>query len=86
MAGLPWLWRSWAAAASILAIPAAALGIELGQMLLPGKYPDTTDWFLESLGGVMGYALFRVIRARLTVPRQRRGEGGRHPSGREKRP
>jgi glycopeptide antibiotics resistance protein len=86
VAGLPWLWRSWAAAASILAIPAAALGIELGQMLLPGKYPDTTDWFLESLGGVMGYALFRVIRARLTVPRQRRGEGGRHPSGREKRP
>jgi glycopeptide antibiotics resistance protein len=38
------------------------LGIELGQMLLPGKFPDTTDWFLESLGGCLGYIVFKWIR------------------------
>jgi len=47
-----------------------ALGIELGQVLLPGKYPDTTDWFLESLGGILGYVLLRIIRMRLQ-PRPR---------------
>ncbi len=85
VAGLPWLWRNWAAAASILLILVVPLGIELGQVLLPGKFPDTTDWFLESLGGVLGYALSRAMRARPTAPRRRRAEGGRHPSGREKR-
>jgi len=64
VAGLPWLWRGWAAAASILLVLAVPLGIELGQVLLPGKYPDTTDWFLESLGGLLGYMLFRMIRRR----------------------
>jgi len=42
-----------------------ALGIELGQVLLPGKYPDTTDWFLESVGGLLGYVLFRLARNKL---------------------
>jgi glycopeptide antibiotics resistance protein len=65
VAGLPWMWRGWAAAASIIAILVAALGLELGQVLLPGKFPDTTDWFLESLGGILGYGLFRVFRARV---------------------
>jgi glycopeptide antibiotics resistance protein len=60
--GLPWLWRSYAAAASMMFILAAALAIELGQVLLPSKYPDTTDWFLESLGGILGYVLLRIIR------------------------
>jgi glycopeptide antibiotics resistance protein len=64
--GLPWLWRGYAAAASILAIIVTALAIELGQVLLPGKFPDTTDWFLESLGGVAGYVVFRTIRVRLS--------------------
>jgi len=62
VAGLPWLWRGWAAAASIIAILATALGIELGQVLLPDKYPDTTDMLLESLGGLIGYGVFRLIR------------------------
>jgi glycopeptide antibiotics resistance protein len=53
------------AAASILAILVTALGIELGQVMLPGKIPDTTDWFLESMGGVMGYALASLLRQRL---------------------
>jgi len=55
---------------SISVIVMIALGIELGQMLLPGKFPDTTDWFLESLGGILGYVLLRIIRTRLaTAPR-----------------
>jgi glycopeptide antibiotics resistance protein len=48
-----------------------ALGIELGQVRLPGKHPDTTDWFLESLGGILGYVLFRMVRSKLKpVPRE----------------
>jgi glycopeptide antibiotics resistance protein len=38
---------------------------------LPGKHPDTTDWFLESLGGILGYVLSRIIRARLSKPARR---------------
>lgn len=62
VSGLSWRWRGYAAAISLLAILCVALGIELGQVLLPGKYPDTTDWLLESVGGVAGYLGFRVLR------------------------
>jgi glycopeptide antibiotics resistance protein len=62
--GLSWRWRSYAAAASLLGITATALGIELGQVLLPEKVADTTDWFLESLGGWLGYLVFRAFRRR----------------------
>jgi glycopeptide antibiotics resistance protein len=78
--GLPWTWRGYAAAGAMLAIVATALGIELGQVLLPGKFPDTTDWFLESLGGILGYALFRMASGRLSAAGRRRntGPGARH--------
>lgn len=62
--GLPWLWRPYAAFASFLVILAAAVGIELGQVLLPGKFPDTTDMVLECLGGYIGYVLFRLFRTK----------------------
>lgn len=76
--GLSRYWRKAAAAASMLLILAAALGIELGQMLLPGKFPDTTDVLLEALGAFMGYGLFRRLapgtrpaaRARHAAPEQ----------------
>ena len=61
-----------------------ALGIELGQVLLPGKYPDTTDWFLESLGCILGYVLLRIIRARLSKPVRHQTQPRRHGSRREK--
>jgi len=64
VSGLSWRWRGYAAAASLLAVTGISLGIELGQVLLPGKYPDTTDWSLESVGGMLGYLLFRMIRNR----------------------
>lgn len=65
--GLPWLWRSYAAGAANLAIITVPLGIELGQVMLPDKIPDTTDWILESLGGGLGYLVFKFTRARLQV-------------------
>lgn len=60
VAGLPYLWRSPAAIVAVGLIVLFALGVELGQVLLPGKFPDTTDWLLESLGGLAGYALARL--------------------------
>jgi glycopeptide antibiotics resistance protein len=84
--GLPWLWRAYAAGGSVLVIIVAALGIELGQVLLPAKFPDTTDWLLESAGGLMGYALFRGIRARLAAKPRRRAEPARHRPRRDARP
>jgi len=81
VSGLSWRWRGYAAAAALAAIIMVALGIELGQVLLPGKYPDTTDWFLESVGGVLGYIVFRMIRTHLgSVPR-RSTKLRRHGSG-----
>ncbi len=59
--GLSWRWRGYAAGASLFAIVLVALGIELGQVLLPGKFPDTTDWLLESVGGWVGYASYRML-------------------------
>jgi glycopeptide antibiotics resistance protein len=82
--GLSWRWRGYAATVSLSAVIAAAFGIELGQVFLPEKFPDTTDWFLESLGGLLGYVVFRMIRARLTIAPRRRAEPGRHGSGRER--
>ena len=49
-----------------------ALGIELGQVVLPGKNPDMTDWLLETLGGIAGYWGTLVLYGRLSGlhPRQ----------------
>jgi glycopeptide antibiotics resistance protein len=65
VSGLSWRWRGYAAAASLLACISVAFGIELGQVFLPEKFPDTTDWFLESSGGLIGYVMFRTLHARL---------------------
>lgn len=59
--GLPYAWRGPAALVACASIVLFALGIELGQVLLPGKFPDTTDWLLESLGGLAGYVLARLM-------------------------
>jgi glycopeptide antibiotics resistance protein len=76
VSGLPWLWRTWGLAASLALIVLAALGIELGQVLLPDKYPDSTDWLLQSLGGLLGYGLARAVHARVRMPAARRGRRG----------
>lgn len=61
---LSWKWRTWAAVSAFLIIPFGAIGIELGQVFLPEKIPDSTDAFLEMLGGVAGYVVARVFFAR----------------------
>jgi VanZ family protein len=42
----------------------AGLGIELGQVIMPRKIPDSTDLFFETGGGVLGYWLIQVIAAK----------------------
>jgi glycopeptide antibiotics resistance protein len=48
-------------AASALVVACAAAGIEIGQLFLPGKIADTTDWLLETLGGLVGYFCLRIL-------------------------
>ena len=48
-------------AASALIIAGAAAGIEIGQLFLPGKIADTTDWVLETIGGLVGYFCLRLL-------------------------
>lgn len=63
--GLSWKWRSWAAFCAALIIFFSAMTIELGQVFLPEKIPDTTDAFLEMLGGTLGYLGVRVFFVRI---------------------
>lgn len=64
---VPWgLWRRLFGIGALLLIGATALGIELGKVLLPAKYPDLTNWFLEFVGGVGGYAGVMAFSARLS--------------------
>jgi glycopeptide antibiotics resistance protein len=51
--------------AATLLIAAVALGIEAGQLLLPSKNADATDWLLESLGGLLGYVGSLAIAGKL---------------------
>jgi hypothetical protein len=43
-------------ASAVIAIATVAAGIEAIQLFLPGKFVDGTDWVLEFLGGLAGYA------------------------------
>lgn len=61
-------WGRPAAAASIALLAALAFVIELGQVLLPSKYPDLTDWLLETAGGLIGYLSFRFVATRQRFP------------------
>lgn len=74
VSGLSWRWREWAGFLAIVMIFAAAFGIELGQVLLPGKVADSTDAVLEVVGGVSGYVLIRALlqRKKLRPPRPAR--------------
>ena len=60
---------SIAAGALIMAI---AAGIELGQVFMPAKVADPTDWFLETAGGwlgiVLGYQFFSRAQATQAKP------------------
>ena len=57
----PWRWRypSMVLAMMILVLMPAV--IELGQVMLPEKIADTTDWLLAWLGGMAGYGTVRRV-------------------------
>lgn len=59
--------RRYATLAAIAVVAIVAAGIEAGQLLLPGKNVDVTDWGLEVLGGVIGLAMIRYLE-RLSSP------------------
>ncbi len=40
---------------AVLGVAVVAFVIELGQVALPSKHPDTTDWLLALVGGAAGY-------------------------------
>lgn len=70
VAGLPYLWRGPANVLAAVLVVLFALGIELGQVLLPDKIPDTTDVLLESLGGIAGLVLVRLLTKAPGTPRR----------------
>ncbi len=55
-------WQTIYGFASMGILFCVAFGIELGQLALPHKNPDATDWILEVLGGCAGY--FGMLRIR----------------------
>jgi glycopeptide antibiotics resistance protein len=63
----PWRWRSPLFGVSMLVLLGMPALIELGQVMLPEKIADTTDWLLAWLGGLAGYA---VARRMLRAPRR----------------
>jgi glycopeptide antibiotics resistance protein len=62
----PWRWRGPLFAVAMLVLVLMPALIELGQVMLPEKIADTTDWFLAWMGGLAGYGVVRRI---LRAPR-----------------
>lgn len=67
----PYLQRVWYAWANPILALAVALGIEIGQLFLPEKYPNLTDVFLEVAGAWLGYASARWVITRMRTPAAR---------------
>ncbi|MFH1819766.1 MAG: VanZ family protein [Pseudomonadota bacterium] len=68
----PWRWRTTLFAVAMLALVGMPALIELGQVMLPEKIADTTDWLLAWLGGLAGYAVARrILRAPRHAPMPR---------------
>ncbi|HEY9099867.1 MAG TPA: VanZ family protein [Thiobacillus sp.] len=63
----PWRWRAPLFALSMLILVGLPALVELGQVMLPHKIADTTDWFLAWLGGLTGYGVSRYM---LRAPRR----------------
>ncbi len=53
--------RTFSRFVSYFCIVLAALVIEFGQLLLPKKNADLTDWMLEITGGLLGYAIVNQL-------------------------
>jgi len=59
------VWRRLSGIGVCLFVVLVAVVIELGQVLLPTKFPSLTDGLLESLGGGLGYFLVIKLAGRL---------------------
>ncbi len=66
VANQPWHWRAPMFALSMLALAGLPGVVELGQLMLPEKIVDATDWLLAWFGGVAGYGVTRRL---LLAPR-----------------
>lgn len=62
----PWL-SYLAAGAAVLISACIFLVIELGQLLLPSRFPDQTDVFIGTAGAIVGVGLVRVL-SRASAP------------------
>lgn len=58
-------WRQIAGWGALIVIVLVPFGIELGQLLLPDKFADMTDWALEFLGGLAGYVATTLLGERM---------------------
>jgi glycopeptide antibiotics resistance protein len=64
-----WRWRAPLFALAMLVLAGLPAVIEGGQLMLPHKVVDPTDWLLAWLGGLAGYAAARrVLRAPQRAP------------------
>ncbi|KAB2320054.1 VanZ family protein [Betaproteobacteria bacterium SCN1] len=68
----PWRWRGLSFGLAMLVLAGLPAVVEFGQVMLPEKIADTTDWLLAWLGGLAGYAVARrVLRApRIVTPKR----------------
>ncbi|MGE5321169.1 MAG: VanZ family protein [Hyphomicrobiaceae bacterium] len=73
----PWRWRGPLFALAMLVLVGMPAVIELGQVMLPEKVADTTDWFLAWMGGLAGYGVARRI---LRAPRHAVARRTSHPT------
>lgn len=63
VASQPWRWRGPLFALAMFLLGFMPALIELGQVLLPDKFADLTDWLLAWLGGLAGYGIARRLHA-----------------------
>jgi glycopeptide antibiotics resistance protein len=74
-------WRGIFTLFAMLLIISVPLGLELGQVAMPSKHPDSTDWVLMAMGGAGGFVLVNLVRNRILLsrrpaaPRAAAGEG-----------
>jgi glycopeptide antibiotics resistance protein len=60
-------WRAVFGIASALVILGVPLLIELGQVAMPEKHPDSTDWFLMVFGAAAGFVLVHIVRNKIVL-------------------
>ena len=73
VARVAWRWRGWLFAVAMVVLLGLPAVVELGQVMLPEKVPDTVDALLGWLGGLMGYGLARrLLRTLRPLPHEPR--------------